>query len=76
MCSTLTKGTFSSRLLLSNQDKGCTPSVAHSLPLPPGFCATCHFRVRIRIRVRVRIRVMDLGLGLGLGLGVRVRVRG
>ena len=22
------------RLLLSNQDKGCTPSVAHSLPLP------------------------------------------
>ena len=36
VCSTLTKGTFSSRLLLSNQDKGCrpTPSVAHSLPLP------------------------------------------
>ena len=34
--STLTKGTFSSRLLLSNQDKGCTPSVAHSLPLPLG----------------------------------------
>ena len=30
------KGTFSSRLLLSNQDKGCTPSVAHSLPLPLG----------------------------------------
>ena len=26
----------SNRLLLSNQDKGCTPSVAHSLPLPPG----------------------------------------
>ena len=26
--------TSSSRLLLSNQDKGCTPSVAHSLPLP------------------------------------------
>ena len=24
------------RLLLSNQDKGCTPSVAHSLPLPLG----------------------------------------
>ena len=41
VCSTLTKGTFSSRLLLSNQDKGCTPSVAHSLPLPPGFCSTC-----------------------------------
>ena len=40
---TLTKGTSSSRLLLSNQDKGCTPSVAHSLPLPlpPGFCSTC-----------------------------------
>ena len=36
VCSTLTKGTFSSRLLLSNQDKGCTPSVAHSLPLPLG----------------------------------------
>ena len=34
VCGTLTKGTFSSRLLLSNQDKGCTPSVAHSLPLP------------------------------------------
>ena len=28
--------TSSNRLLLSNQDKGCTPSVAHSLPLPPG----------------------------------------
>ena len=26
----------SNRLLLSNQDKGCTPSVAHSLPLPLG----------------------------------------
>ena len=40
VCVTLTQGTFSSRLLLSNQDKGCTPSVAHSLPLPlpPGFC--------------------------------------
>ena len=36
VCSTLTKGTFSSRLLLSNQDKGCTPSVAHSRPLPLG----------------------------------------
>ena len=36
VCSTLTKGTFSSRLLLSNQDKGCTPSAAHSLPLPLG----------------------------------------
>ena len=41
VCGTLTKGTFSSRLLRSNQDKGCTPSVAHSLPLPPGFCSTC-----------------------------------
>ena len=38
VCGTLTKGTFSSRLLLSNQDKGYTPSVTHSLPLPPGFC--------------------------------------
>ena len=28
--------TSSSRLLLSNQDKGCTPNVAHSLPLPLG----------------------------------------
>ena len=28
--------TSSNRLLLSNQDKGCTPSVAHSLPLPLG----------------------------------------
>ena len=41
VCGTLKKGTLSSRLLLSNQDKGCTPSVAHSLPLPlplpPGF---------------------------------------
>ena len=36
VCSTLTKGTFSSRLLLSNQVKGCSPSVAHSLPLPLG----------------------------------------
>ena len=33
---TLTKGTFSSRLLLSNQDKGCTPSVVLSLALPLG----------------------------------------
>ena len=43
VCGTLTKGTFSSRLLQSNQDKGCTPSVAHSLPLPlpPSFCSTC-----------------------------------
>ena len=35
MCGTLTKGTFSSRLLLSNQDKGCTPSVV--LPLGPAL---------------------------------------
>ena len=28
--------TSSNRLLLSNQDKGCTPSVAHSLVLPLG----------------------------------------
>ena len=28
--------TSSNRLLLSNQDKGCTPSVVHSLPLPLG----------------------------------------
>ena len=28
--------TSSNRLLLSNQDKGCTPSVAHFLPLPLG----------------------------------------
>ena len=28
--------TSSYRLLLSNQDKGCTPSVAHSLALPLG----------------------------------------
>ena len=41
VCITITKDTFSSRLLLSNQDNGCTPSVAHSLPLPPGFCSTC-----------------------------------
>ena len=41
VCGTRTKGTFSSWLLLSNQDKGWTPSVAHSLPLPPGFCSTC-----------------------------------
>ena len=43
VCGTLTKGTFSSPLLLSNQNKGCTPSVAHSLslPLPPGYCSTC-----------------------------------
>ena len=28
--------TSSNRLLLSNQDKGCTPCAAHSLPLPLG----------------------------------------
>ena len=32
VCGTLTKGTFSSRLLLSNQDKGCTPSSPDQLP--------------------------------------------
>ena len=50
VCGTLTKGIFSSRLLLSNQDKGCTPSVAHSLPLPlpPGFCSTCQLYARAR----------------------------
>ena len=32
VCFSLTKGTFSGRLLLSNQDKGCIPSVAHSVP--------------------------------------------
>ena len=37
VCSTLTKDTFSSRLLLSNQVKGCSPSVAHSLPLGPAL---------------------------------------
>ena len=47
VCGTLTKDTFSRRLLLSNQDKGCTPSVAHSLPLPPGFCSTCQLCLRI-----------------------------
>ena len=36
VCGTLTKGTFSSRLLLSNQDKGCTPSVVLPLVLPLG----------------------------------------
>ena len=48
---TLTKGTFSSRFLLSNQDKGCTPSVAHSLPLPlpPIFCSTCQLSLRLRV---------------------------
>ena len=48
VCGTLTKGTFSSRLLLSNQDKGCTPSVARSLPLPLplGFCSTCQSCMR------------------------------
>ena len=45
VCGTLTKGTFSSQLLLSNQDKGCTPSVAHSLPLPPSFCSTCQLSI-------------------------------
>ena len=50
VCGTLTKGTFSSRLLLSNQDKGRTPSVAHSLPLPlpPGFCSTCQIYTYLR----------------------------
>ena len=51
VCGTLTKGTFSSRLLLSNQDKGCTPSVAHSLPLPlpPIFCSTCQLTATIAL---------------------------
>ena len=41
VCGTLTKGTFSSRLLLSNQVKGCTPSAAHSLP--PGFAQPVNY---------------------------------
>ena len=36
VCGTLTKGTFSSRLLPSNQDKGCTPSIFLPLALPLG----------------------------------------
>ena len=36
VCGTLTTCTFSNQLLLSNQDKGCTPSVAHLLALPLG----------------------------------------
>ena len=36
LCGTLTKGTASNRLLLSNQDKGCTPSVVLPLALPLG----------------------------------------
>ena len=33
--------TSSNRLLLSNQDKGCTPSVAHSLALPRLLVPLC-----------------------------------
>ena len=59
VCSTLTKGTFSSRLLLSNQDKGWTPSVAHSLPLPLGpallnlssFIHVCAFLGMQKLRI-------------------------
>ena len=56
VCGTLTTGTFSSRLLLSNQAKGCTPSVAHSLPFPLGpallnlwsdFYDNAYFRVTL-----------------------------
>ena len=49
---TLTKGTFSSRLLLSNQDKGSTPSVAHCLPLPlpPGVCSTSQSLHKIGVK--------------------------
>ena len=36
MCGTLTKFTSSNRLLLTNQDKGCTPSIALLLALAPG----------------------------------------
>ena len=36
VCGTLTKGPFSSRLLLSNQEKGCTPSVVLPIALPLG----------------------------------------
>ena len=58
VCGTLTKGTFSSRLLLSNQDKGCTPSVAHSLPLPlpPGVCSTCQLTIKRRCMRKYRMR--------------------
>ena len=43
--------TSSNRLLLSNQDKGCTPSVAHSLALPlgPALHNLCISFARVRI---------------------------
>ena len=43
--------TSSNRLLLSNQDKGCTPSVAHSLPLPLGP-ALLSLWIIIMLRIR------------------------
>ena len=66
VCGTLTKGIFSSRLLLSNQDKGCTPSVAHSLPLPlplplpPSFCPTCQLSgMREYVTIGAFVKVTD-----------------
>ena len=48
--SNLTKCTSFNRLLLSNQDKGYTPSLAHSLALPhgPGLLNISNVLVRIR----------------------------
>ena len=53
--------TSSNRLLLSNQDKGCTPSVAHSLPLPlgPALLNLWNDFMRMRIafmRMKYRIK--------------------
>ena len=55
--------TSSNRLLLSNQDKGCTPSVAHSLPLPLGPAL-----LNLSIIVRV-----DFGPWLQLFVGIFYR---
>ena len=42
--------TSSNRLLLSNQDKGCTPSVAHSLALPLDPALLNLWNIRLKMR--------------------------
>ena len=72
--------TSSNRLLLSNQDKGCTASVAHSLPLPLGpallnlwtmwyDCATDHTSF---YKCTMCILILELFLYVGISIFCQV----
>ena len=52
--------TSCNRLLLSNQDKGCTPSAAHSLPLPLGPALLNLWNVKVYRQVRFPIQSIKM----------------